>query len=95
MQSLKLLYLADIQGPKLISERGIIRNLSYAGTNKVFAICQSLLMGGHEVYIYSPGSPAERTGRYYPKINEKIINEYGNIYIEYGASKDDRFLDLY
>ncbi len=91
MRSLRLLYLADIQGPELISTRGINRNLSYAGTIKVFSICQSLLMGGHQVYIYSPGSPAERTGRYYPKINEKIINEYGNIYIEYGASKDDRF----
>ena len=92
MRSLRVLYLADIHGPKLISARGIIRNLSYAGTTKVFSICQSLLMGGHEVFIYSPGSPAERTGRYYPKINEKIIDKYGNIYIEYGASKDDRFL---
>ena len=72
MRSLRVLYLADIHGPKLISARGIIRNLSYAGTTKVFSICQSLLMGGHEVFIYSPGSPAERTGRYYPKINEKI-----------------------
>lgn len=47
-------------------------------------------MGGHQVYIYSPGSPAERTGRYYSKINENIVNENGNIYIEYGASVDDR-----
>lgn len=90
MRSLRLLYLADIQGPKLISERGIIRNLSYAGTTKVFSICQSLLMGGHQVYIYSPGSPAERSGRYFSKINESIIGKYGNIYIEYGASIDDR-----
>ncbi len=90
MRSLKVLYLADIQGPKLISARGIIRNLSYAGNTKVFSICQSLLMGGHQVYIYSPGSPAERTGRYYPKISEDITNKYGNIYIEYGASIDDR-----
>ena len=85
-----MLYLADIQGPKLISARGIVRNLSYAGTTKVFSICQSILMGGHQIYIYSPGSPAERTGRYYPKISENITNEYGNIYIEYGASVDDR-----
>jgi glycosyltransferase involved in cell wall biosynthesis len=85
-----VLYLADIQGPKLISARGIVRNLSYAGTTKVFSICQSILMGGHQIYIYSPGSPAERTGRYYPKISENITNEYGNIYIEYGASIDDR-----
>jgi glycosyltransferase involved in cell wall biosynthesis len=87
---IRLLYLADIQGPGLIAKRGIERNLSFAGTAKVFGICQSMLIAGFHVRIFSPGSPAEKTGRYYSKTNEKIIDQFGVIDIEYGASMDDR-----
>lgn len=94
-KQVRLLYLADIQGPELIAKRGLLRNLSFAGTAKVLAICEALMLAGCEVQIYSPGSVAERTGRYFSRMHESIINKFGTVAIEYGALIDDRFFRFF
>jgi len=88
-----ILYYANIQGPRLIESRSIRRNISMAGTSKVLSICSALKKNGHDVVVYSLGSPAERSGRYYCKLREWIeLNNGDKIAVLYSANVDNRIL---
>ena len=86
-----ILYYADIHGPEVIKARSIRRNVNMAGSTKVIAVCQALKLQKHDILIYSLGSPAERNGRFYEKLEEHIIGRDGELLkIIYSASIDNR-----
>lgn len=67
-----ILYVADIHGADLIRRRQIRRNLSFAGYTKVITLAQALISVGNKVIIYSFGSPAEGSNRFYSGMCESI-----------------------
>jgi len=88
----KILYIANVQGPKIVKERNINRNYNIAGNTKVFAICKALQIHEHTVIIYSMGTVGERTGEIYFSSNEKIKTTKGGIKVFYGATINKRYL---
>lgn len=57
---MKILYLADYQNAELLSRRGIRRNRSLGGSQKIERIAATLKRNGHEVEILATGLVAER-----------------------------------
>jgi glycosyltransferase involved in cell wall biosynthesis len=91
-QNDSVLFVANVQGEKLVYHRGIRRNYSIAGNTKVFGITRALSEHGVKVGIYSPGTVAERSGRYFSAFNELLnIGKY-KVQIWYGATIDNRVL---
>jgi len=87
-----ILFVANVQGADLIKRRGIRRNLSIAGNTKVFGICAALSNTNRTIGIYSPGTAAERTGRFHSATTERVgINA---IPVWYGATVDNRVLRI-
>lgn len=86
-----VLFFADIQGPDIIKTRSIRRNISIAGNPKVIGICNALKLFNHNVVVYSLGSPAERSGKFYPAYKEAVRDiKSTSIDILYGATIDNR-----
>ena len=94
--SQSILYVADIQGPELVVSRVIARNRSLAGFAKVMGICEGLVHAGHQVTVWSFGSPAEGSHQFYPAMQEQV-NIFGEqIEVLYSPSIDHKWWrDLY
>jgi glycosyltransferase involved in cell wall biosynthesis len=92
-KDLKILYIANVQGEQLVSARKIFANYSIAGNTKVFGICRSIAKTVKKISIYSPGSVAERSGKFYNKFKETVISANdGKIDVFYGETIDNRWL---
>jgi glycosyltransferase involved in cell wall biosynthesis len=63
---MNVLYVADFQGTELVRKRNIRRNRALGGSTKIQAFARAMLARGHKVTILSLGTPAERSGRWYP-----------------------------
>lgn len=88
-----ILYVADILGSELIKKRKIKKNLSYAGTTKTLNIVSALQDYTNNIFIYSPGSPAENKFIWYPSITELFeIPSKKKIEILYGFAYDNKFI---
>ncbi len=83
-----ILFVANVQGADLIKRRGIRRNLSIAGNTKVFGICAALSNTNRTIGVYSPGTAAERTGRFHSATTERVGSNA--IPVWYGATGDNR-----
>ena len=88
----KILYVANVQYEKIVNERGIKRNYSIAGNTKLLAIGNALLSSGHKIVIYSPGSVAEKSGKFFFSNQESVCVSSGTIEIFYGITVDNRYL---
>ena len=85
-----ILFVANVQGKKLVEARGIRCNLSIAGNAKVFGICQALRERGRDVCLYSPGTVAERSGKFHCATNEQLGAGRNSIPVWYGTTVDNR-----
>lgn len=89
---MNILYVADIHGPKVTSFRGINRNLSMAGTQKVLSIAAGLQSIGYNVEIFSNGSVAEKNFKIYKKYEELVEFDKSQILIKYGMTVDMKII---
>ena len=69
---MRILYVANYQGPDLVLQRRIRRNRSLGGSRKIELISQTLQRLGHEVIILSTGTAAERSGRWFPAFESTV-----------------------
>jgi len=92
---MKVLYIANFQGPELIKRRNIRRNRSLAGTPKMCAIITALVSLGHDVEIYSTGTSAEWTGKIYRSFGENIAASERMVPIHYSWCLDLPILNRY
>jgi len=80
----------------MLEQRRISRNISIAGNVKVVGICRALQKRGWWTGIYSPGTVAERAGRYHPKYQEALKGtRLPPINYWYGATIDNRIFRLF
>jgi len=84
----RIAYLANYQGPDLIAQRGIRRNLALAGSRKIGAIASLLGELGHKVVVFSRGCPAENSGRYYQSYNSVTTEGLGVVRVVYAPCWD-------
>ncbi len=86
---MRVLIVGNFQGPQMIQQRNIRRNLSMAGSGKMRSICCALNARGHQVAIASVGRAAERTGRWYPPMQEELrFNDGSRTAVWYMGSFD-------
>lgn len=88
-RELKIVFIGGYQGKALIANRGIVRNRSLAGTNKIETVCSALVLRGHKLTICSDGRAAERTCKWFAPMQEMTeISEKNKIEVLYGATID-------
>jgi glycosyltransferase involved in cell wall biosynthesis len=89
---MRIAYIAPYQGPALVKERPIVRNLSLAGRVKVERLTELLLQSSHEVEIISQGEVIERKFKIYPVFTEsEPFNS--NVPVYYASSLPVRHLN--
>jgi glycosyltransferase involved in cell wall biosynthesis len=67
---MRIAYVAPYQGPTLLRDRPIVKNLALAGNLKIELISELLLRGSHQVDIISQGEVVERRLHFYPALRE-------------------------
>lgn len=85
--------LAGYQGPGLIKQRNISRNLALAGSRKIQIVVRLLVQLGHEPVVISEACSAERSGRFMPRFSESIPG-LPNVYSHYAHTVDVRFVNV-
>jgi glycosyltransferase involved in cell wall biosynthesis len=75
---MKVLLVGNFQGPEMIQRRNIRRNRSLAGSKKMHSICYALAKRGHDISILSVGRAAERSWKWYPRMEEAIHSADGS-----------------
>lgn len=67
---MRIAYIAPYQGPALLKQRPIVRNLSLAANVKIGLIAELLQRSSHAVEILSQGEVIERRFKLYPSLSE-------------------------
>jgi hypothetical protein len=67
---MRIAYIAPYQGPDLMAQRPIVRNLSLGGRIKTELFAELFRARGHEVELFSQGEVIERGATFYPAIRE-------------------------
>lgn len=92
---MRVLYLANYQGPALVQRRRIVRNRALGGSTTIESISRALANRGHEITLLSMGTPAERTGRVYGWQREQIRTSRGAVRVTYLPAIDLPVLNLW
>jgi glycosyltransferase involved in cell wall biosynthesis len=89
---MRIAYIAPYQGPALVKQRPIVRNLSLAARMKVEVIAALLQRSSHDVEIFSQGEVVERGLKFYPAFCEPEPF-HPDIPIYYASALPVRFLN--
>ncbi len=92
IEKMRIAYIAPYQGPALLKQRPIIRNLSLAARVKVEVIAELLQRSSHDVEILSQGEVIERGLKFYPAFCEPEPF-HPDIPIYYASALPIRFLN--
>jgi glycosyltransferase involved in cell wall biosynthesis len=92
---MKILYIANYQGPELIHKRNIKKNRSLAGSAKIQAIATALKELGHEITICSTGVSAQRSATLFRAFEEQLPTSNSHIPVIYSSCWDLPVFNFY
>src|SRR4029077_7714680 len=89
---MRIAYIAPYQGPALLKQRPIVRNLSLAANVKIGLIAELLQKSSHTVEIFSQGEVIECRFSLYPSFTETLTGN-SSTHVSYASALPVRFVN--